>query len=380
MHSIKSRISLVLILAVLLGLNVQAQEKKHGFLSAFKDKEDGAIDISDWLLNKKGFLLMPTIITEPAVDYGLGGALVWFHDSMAEKKAPPSMTGVLGLGTLNGTWAAGLFHLGYWKGDRIRFKGVLLKTDANLNYYGSGNIPIFADRSVLMTLDAWFLSLETTFRLGKSDFFAGARWDYMPSDISFEIPVEQPGFSGQELSQTLSEASAVLFYDTRNNVFSPTTGFYLNLAGSYSDTWLGGEASYGRARAEGLGFFEATPKIKVGLRYESVFTMGDTPFWARPWVDLRGAPQVKYQNKNTATMEAQVDWNIYKRWTLSFFTGMGHAFAEFGEFDKGKTVRTIGTGFKYLIARQLGANMGVDFGFSNDDWAFYIVFGSAWAR
>jgi hypothetical protein len=33
-----------------------------------------------------------------------------------------------------------------------------------------------------------------------------------------------------------------------------------------------------------------------------------------------------------------------------------------------------------LIARQLGANMGMDFAFSNDDWAFYIVFGSAWAR
>jgi len=380
MHSLKSRISAALVLAVLLTLNIQAQEKKHGFLSGFKDSEDGAIDISDWLLNKKGFLLMPTIITEPAVDYGLGAALVWFHQSIAEKKAPPSMTGVLGVATLNETWGAGLFHYGYWKGDRIRFKGLLLKAGLNVNYYGSGNIPIFIDRSVLMSVDTWFLSLETTFRLGKSDFFAGARWDYMPSDISFEIPVEQPGFSGQTLSQTLSEASAVLCYDTRDNIFTPLTGFYLNLSGSYSDTWFGGEASYGRVRAESLGYFEATPRVKVGIRYETAFSIGDVPFWARPWVDLRGAPQVKYQNKNTATVEMQVDWNVYKRWSLSGFTGIGHSFSKFGEFDKGKTVRTIGTGFRYLIARQLGAHMGMDFAFSNDDWAFYIVFGSAWAR
>ena len=59
---------------------------------------------------------------------------------------------------------------------------------------------------------------------------------------------------------------------------------------------------------------------------------------------------------------------------------IGHAFADFGDFDKGKSVRTVGTGFRYLIARRLGAHMGVDFAWSNDDFAFYIVFGSPWAR
>jgi hypothetical protein len=376
----QGRVSAVLALVLLLGSSVQAQEKKHGFLSGFKDSEDGAIDISEWLLNKRGFLLMPTIITEPAVDYGIGAALVWFHQSIAEKNAPPSMTGILGAATLNETWAAGLFHYGFWKGDRIRFKGAVLKADLNVNYYGSGNIPITIDKSILMTVDTWIVSLETTFRLGKSDFFAGARWEYMPSDIGFEVPIDEPEFSGQELSQTLSEVSAVFCYDTRDNIFTPLSGFYLSLSGSYSDTWLGGEAAYGRVRGEGLGYFQATPRVDVGIRYESAFSIGDVPFWARPWVDLRGAPQVKYQNKNTATVEVQVDWNFYKRWFLSGFTGMGHAFSEFGEFDRGKTVRTIGTGFRYLIARQLGAHMGMDFAFSNDDWAFYIVFGSAWLR
>jgi hypothetical protein len=33
-----------------------------------------------------------------------------------------------------------------------------------------------------------------------------------------------------------------------------------------------------------------------------------------------------------------------------------------------------------MIARKLGANMGIDVAFSNDDWAFYIVFGSAWLK
>ncbi len=79
-------------------------------------------------------------------------------------------------------------------------------------------------------------------------------------------------------------------------------------------------------------------------------------------------------------MEAEVDWNLYKRWTLVGFTGLGNAFSSFTEFDQGKTVRTLGAGFRYLIARKLGTHMGMDFAFSGDDFAFYIVFGSAWLK
>ena len=50
------------------------------------------------------------------------------------------------------------------------------------------------------------------------------------------------------------------------------------------------------------------------------------------------------------------------------------------EFEKGKSVRTAGTGFRYLLARKFGAKMGMDFAASQDDFAFYFVFGSSWLR
>jgi len=379
MHSIRPKILSILILAFFLGLTVQAQEKK-GLFSGFKDSQDGAFDISDYLLNKKGFLIEPTIITEPAVGYGLALALVWFHSSYGEQEHPPSMSGVIGMGTENETWGAGVFHFGYWKQDRIRYRGYLIKADVNVAYYGSGNFGIFGDKSINANLDTWILSQQLTFRLGKSDFFAGVRYEYMPTDILFEIPIDIPEFEGKGFKSTLSEASALTFYDTRNNIFTPTRGVYLELSGTYADTWMGAETLYGRVQAIGLGFFPASDRVTFGIRYDTQFSLGEVPWWARPWVDLRGAPLVKYQNKNTVVMEAQVDWNVYKRWTLLGFTGIGHAFSDFGDFDKGKSVRTVGTGFRYLIARKLGAHMGIDFAWSNDDFAFYIVFGSPWAK
>lgn len=39
-----------------------------------------------------------------------------------------------------------------------------------------------------------------------------------------------------------------------------------------------------------------------------------------------------------------------------------------------------GGGFRYLLARQLGLQMGMDVGRGPEGWAFYIIFGSAWLR
>jgi hypothetical protein len=95
---------------------------------------------------------------------------------------------------------------------------------------------------------------------------------------------------------------------------------------------------------------------------------------------MRGAPLMKYQNNNTSLMEAELSWNVYKRWFVSGFTGIGNAFESFENFDSGKSVTTFGTGFRYKLARKLGTNMGMDFAVSQDDFAFYIVFGTAWLR
>ena len=43
------------------------------------DPEDGMLDASDYLASASGFLPIPIIITEPAVGFGLGAAVAYFH-------------------------------------------------------------------------------------------------------------------------------------------------------------------------------------------------------------------------------------------------------------------------------------------------------------
>ena len=85
-------------------------------------------------------LLIPTIITEPAVGYGAAAAAVFFHSSYTEKNGPPSMTGVLG-----GAHETEHGWLEYFMSDTGNRTGSdmpvhLLRTDANIGFYGSGNL------------------------------------------------------------------------------------------------------------------------------------------------------------------------------------------------------------------------------------------------
>ena len=107
-------------------------------MDGFTDPQDGMFDVSHWLAEKKGFIPVPIIITEPAIGYGLGAALVFLHDPLAGrvpdeetynpqskntegKLTPPSISALFGMYTENDTWMAGGVHMGVWKNDNIRY-------------------------------------------------------------------------------------------------------------------------------------------------------------------------------------------------------------------------------------------------------------------
>jgi hypothetical protein len=178
----------------------------------------------------------------------------------------------------------------------------------------------------------------------------------------------------------LSEASVLLNYDSRNNVFTPTKGFFLQTTGTYSDSWFGGDGLYGRLILDAIGYFPVSERVFVGMRYLNNYTLGDVPFYARPTVRLRGVPLIKYQDINTIEFETEVTVNLAKRWSVLGFAGMGNAYSSLDEFKNGKSVRTLGTGFRYLLIRKFGARFGMDFAASPDDFAFYFIFGTSWFR
>ncbi|HSI53783.1 MAG TPA: glyceraldehyde-3-phosphate dehydrogenase, partial [Ramlibacter sp.] len=77
-----------------------------------RDPDDGRIDLSEWLLDRKGVLPVPLIVTEPALGVGGGVMGLYFRESLREhgekaresgRLTPPDIFALGFAGTDNGT-------------------------------------------------------------------------------------------------------------------------------------------------------------------------------------------------------------------------------------------------------------------------------------
>jgi hypothetical protein len=343
----------------------------------FKDSEDGALDLSDWLMTKGGFMPVPIIVTEPAVGTGLGLATVFFHGKLIGRpnpnkpgqQLPPSMTVAAGAYTENGTWFAGGGHVGHWKQDRIRYTGFIGVMNLNIDFY-AGNQPI------AFNIDGGFMLQQIKFRLGKSNFFVGGKWIYFDSTATIDgldeiLPPEWPDLGLLDgFESTNSGLGVVGYFDGRDNVFTPGTGQEGELEITRYDHAIGGDFDYWYLHAKFLSFHKLHEKFALGLRFDGEAVDGNVPFYGYPFVQLRGVPAMRYQDQRVLNLEVEGRWQFYKRWSLVGFVGKGFTDGDIPRFDTDENIVTFGGGFRYLIARKFNMHVGVDVARGPEDTAF----------
>ena len=372
-------------------LMAAAVAQAASMMDGFTDPEDGMFDVSHWLAEKKGFFPVPIIVTEPAVGYGAGAALVFLHDPLAGrvpdgetfdpqstdaegKLIPPSVSALFGMYTENDTWMAGGAHMGVWKNDNIRYTGALATGSINIKFYR--NI-LDQDLTVDTTIEPDILYQCLKFRLAGSKFFAGA--SYLLMDTSNKI-----GFTSIDPSfKNSSRDAAIIFsleYDSRNTIFTPTDGISSSIEATLFSEAVGSDTDFEKYKAKIYYFTPLSKTFVLGLRGDIQTISGsdrDIPFYMYPFVSLRGIPVMRYQGETVGVAEAELGWNLTSRWSVLGFAGAGRT-TSIADNDKITTVYSKGVGLRYFIARRFGAHVGFDIARGPEDTAFYLQFGHAW--
>lgn len=373
--------------------SAEAQTNRDKMRELFVDTTDNAFDISNWLGTVTGFVPIVMPITEPAVGYGAGGGLVFLHPNEFRRAAkegrlndpgfenisptPPSITGVGGGITENGSWLAGIGHMAVWKEDRIRYKIGGGGGSMNLDYYGNFLLPDVKRR---FNTKLWGITNQVDFRLAETDFWIGLGYSFAKLDIEFEKKFDWPdwGFNKRETRNGGFFPSIV--FDNRDNIFTPNRGVRASFKYGYYDKWLGGTEEFQSIEAYILSYQQWATGHVSGLRFDMNSTIGDPTFIYLPFLIMRGMASIRYQDKHTLLMEFEQRIKIYRRWSLVAFSGAGKAFPEYSKFSDADWIYAYGTGFRYYIAKKYGTHMGMDFAWGVDDFAFYITFGTAWMR
>jgi hypothetical protein len=369
----------VLITVLLTSIDTLEAQSKKG---TFRDSIDNAFDISKFLLELHGFLPIISPITEPAVGYGAVGAAVFF----IPKKEPqgkgfqmPDIVGLAGGLTQNGTWLAGGGYFGFWKNNSIRYRGVLGYADIHLKYYGTGN-GFLAENPASFSLKTYVILQQFMFRIARSNFWLGGSYVFSKTKVTLFEENDISWLDPFDFDLINSGVTLLTQYETYNNILSPSKGVNIELNLRSYFEFLGSDKSSQKLTFSAIVFHPVMDRWVAGIRLESMLATESTPFFLKPYIYLRGVPAMRYQGNFTVLAETEQYVRVYKRWGLVGFAGYGRNIPDLESWDGGNHVWNAGGGFRYLLARQLGLQMGMDVGKGPEDWAFYIVLGTAWLR
>lgn len=349
--------------------------------SRFKDPQDGWFDVSTLLASPRGFLIVPMPITEPAVGYGVAGGPVFLsprRDEGIEGWARPDITALFGVWTENGTWGVAGGHLGTWAGGRLQGAGGGAYASVNLEFYGLN--PVDEDAATEFNLEVRAGGARGRWRLGpKSPWWVGASFMYGRVTTSLE-DAATPALEELESTITIAGPTLAALYDSRNNLFTPSRGLYLEATGSFFDDTFGSSDDFRLLEGIAIGYAPLPGRLYGGARLEVETSSDDTPFYRRPFVVLRGIPAMRYQGTTTTSLELEARWQFHRRFSAVGFGGLGVTTEVEGTGTGGDTVGSGGLGVRYLLARAFGLHYGIDVARGPEEWALYFQFGSAWLR
>lgn len=357
-----------------------------GALDRFIDPVDGMFDASSWLLDRKGFLPVPIVITEPAVGYGAGAALLFFRERLGDAavraaetghKTPPDVFGVGAFATENGTKGAAAGGQWTFRDDRYRYRGGVGDFTIKLDFYGVGDrLPIPAEK-IGYTLKGLGSFQQAMMRFGDGDTFLGIRWIYLDLGTQLSVPESDAGLSPNQVVRRSSGLGIAIEHDSRDNIFTPSRGIIVAADGTFYDPALGSSNRFETYRAHVFDYVPLARHWTLALRADARFARGDVPFYMLPYIDLRGIPAARFQDTNVAVLETELRYDVDERWSVVGFAGAGKAWGR-DSFDDATTPVSGGAGFRYLIARRLGLYVGMDYAKSSVGDAIYIQVGSAW--
>lgn len=387
LHFLNSfKLLLLLCLSIALA-DVQAQgspeEKKSEEKPTLKDTLDGQFDFSSFLIDSKGFMPIPLIITEPALG-SFGGVLALTF--MTPKEIPegqfyvaPDITAAVGMYTANDSWAIGGGRIGSFPKKGIKYRAFLGYANLNLSFYRT--VPQIGEQEFKFNIDALPVLLSVSKSLPKTDLYIGTQYTFAKTTVAPRFDSALPDWvNDKDFDAKTASLGFFSEWDRRDNFFTPDKGTILHVQYAVDDSWTGSDYDYQRLNGFVHWFVPIRPRWISGLRLDAQHVFNDPPFYLLPSLNMRGVPLARYQGATTVVMETEQRLDFNLRWSVLAFVGAGKALMRNESFSDAKTIYNYGTGFRYLIARAFGVRTGIDVAWGPDSFGWYIVFGHNWNR
>ncbi|MBK9655943.1 MAG: BamA/TamA family outer membrane protein, partial [Rhodanobacteraceae bacterium] len=250
--------------------------------SRFRSGDDAAFDLSGFLDEAHGFVPVFVPITEPAV--GLGGALGLVFIDKGQGGDRPDISAVAGMRTDNGTDGVLLGDSRYWHEGRVQTLAAVFDAGINLRFYGVGT----AAREY--GLDTRGGMVQGRWQIGDTKTWFGAGYALADTKVRFDIAPGLPELPDLEGDSRAAALVTSLTHDNRDNLFTPSSGNYLDATVAFFADALGSDADYQRVSLTGIHYRPLSDTLFLGVLASIGLSYGDSPFYLIPAIHMRGVP------------------------------------------------------------------------------------------
>lgn len=175
---------------------------------------------------------------------------------------------------------------------------------------------------------------------------------------------------------TSSGVGLVLFADTRNGAFAPTSGGFYKLSLLHTFSWLGSTFRFSRWIADLRQYFQVADPVVIAAHLYASGVTGDPPFYLYPALGgdnaMRGYYEGRYRDRYYVALQGELRLRLSRRWGLVGWIGTGDVAESVSRFRLDMFKPTVGLGVRFALDPDEGLNVRADFAYGRDSKGMYF--------
>ncbi len=337
--------------------------------------------------DKKGeWLIAPIPINSPAIGAGLQWAVGRvFPINKRDEISPPSVVGIGGIFTNNGSRAVALGGRLYLKEDKYRFATAFGDASVNVDIYGVGRAAGARGTYVPLNTEGRGFIGESLFAVRKG-VYVGLRGQYR--NLRLSLDQEKLGSSSQppeQVAEVINEIGETLFrqqtvslgprfeWDSRDDVYYPKRGVFMDVNMDFFGEGLGSKWSYQYFKVGFNKYNRLSEHQVLAFRGMGCAAVGDrVPIYDLclfgAMNDLRGYAAGRYQDRRMFATQAEYRLTLpaqgfLGKFGIVAFAGFGGVGEEYTDIGFSDLLPAGGGGLRFRLTKKNPINFRLDYGF-----------------
>jgi len=320
--------------------------------------------------NTSDYLVVPIPFSNPTLGTGINAVGLYLHAKRDKESLTPT-TAVVALYSSNKSWMGGVFHEDFWDHGKNRMKAGIGVSELHLNYYGIGEDEesVYKYRMNVMPIVARYQR-----QVFDDNLFFGVQYIGLFGQIQGE---KEDSLLPSEGKFKASALGLVTTYDSRDDIYFPTSGMYSELIYNHYAKIIGSDFNAELLKAYSTLYIPHLEGSTFASKIEYKYNSSREPFFLLPSVSLRGFDKTKYIDQTVLQVQNEERFKFSSNFTTVAFLEAGVYGATIKELSINSLIVSYGAGLRYKVLEKKKINLAVDVAFSEADSAIYLRLGEA---